>query len=437
MKKIIIRIGVFALTLVLLWAAIFVAALIPNDLIYENMHASSVYYSDKDAFAQNGEMRKMVDNYADTILLNVAWNMGYGEPFVSCLDTKYFDGNEDGADYGENWGLYCAVTGKQPANTDYTRYWHGMTIFVRLFMIFTDVNGIKLIWTIAAFVLLAINCAILIKKRQFFAAGALLLSFISVHIWNISLALEYQPAIIITLAILPFFITLEKRGDDALTILAIISGVLIAFFDFLTAETLTILIPLAVVFTMRKKDERFGSFKENFITLAKCGAAWFLSYAGTFLAKWTLASAVTGENKFLSAISSAEIRFIGETEELSSLEQFFLAPLANLSTLFGGTERVEASCIILGLILSAVVLGIIFFLFHNKNKFDGSFSLIMLIIALLPFARYFALNNHSYLHEYFTYRALAATILAVFAIVWFTLDFGTKSKTPQRKGKRK
>lgn len=437
MKKIIIRIGIFAVTLAVLWAAIFAAASIPNELIYDNMYASSIYYSDKDAFEEGGEMRKTVDNYADTILLNVAWNMGNGDPFVSCLDTKYFDGTEDGVDYGENWGLYCAITGRQSANTDYTRYWHGMTIFVRLFMLFTDVNGIKLIWTIAAFVLLALSAAILIKKRQYFAAGALIISFACVHIWNISLALEYQPAVLVTLAVLPFFIVFEKKGDGALTILAVISGVLIAFFDFLTAETLTILIPLATVFIMRKQENRFGGFRENFITLVKCGAAWLISYAGTFLTKWLLVSAVTGENKFTTAISSAEIRIAGEAEELSAVEQFFLAPLANLSTLFGGTERVEPACIVIGILISAAVLGAVFYLFRDKRRFDGAFSLTMLIIVLLPFVRYFTLNNHSYLHEYFTYRALAATILGIFSIIWFTLNFKMKKETPQKKGSRK
>lgn len=437
MKKIIIRIGVFALTLALLWAAIFGAACIPNELIYDNMYASSIYYSDKDAFSQDGEMRKIVDNYADTILLNVAWNMGNGDPFVSCLDTKYFDGAENGVDYGENWGLYCAITGRQSPNTDYTRYWHGMTVFVRLFMLFTDVNGIKLIWTVTAFVLLALSGALLIKKRQFFAAGALALTFICIHLWGISLALEYQPALIITLAILPFFIVFEKQGNGALTLLAVISGVLIAFFDFLTTETLTILIPLTVVFIMRKQENRFGGFKENFVTLVKCGIAWLMSYAGTFLAKWLLASAVTGENKIMSAISSAEIRIAGEAEELSAVEQFFLSPLANLSTLFGGTERVEPVCIILGLVLSAAVLGAIFYLFRDRSRFDGSFSLIMLIIAAVPFVRFFVLNNHSYLHEYFTYRALGSTILAVFSIVWFTLNFKMKKEAPRGKRSRK
>lgn len=431
MKKILICVGTFLAALTVLWAALFAASCIPNELIYDNMYNSSTYYSDKEAFVYDGTMRHTIDNYADSILLNVAWNMNSGDPFVSCLDTKYYDGE----DYGENWGLFCAVTGRNEPNTDYTRYWHGMALFVRLFMAFTDVNGIKAIGMISAFVLLGLNCAILLKKRQFFASAALALSFICVHLWNIRLSMEYQPAVLVTLAVLPFFILFEQRGDGILSALSVISGVLIAFFDFLTAETLTILIPLAVVFMIRKQENRFGSFRYSFVTAAKCCTAWLLSYAGTFLAKWGLSSAVTGENKFISALSSVEMRMIGETEELSSLQQVFFAPLSNISTLFGGENRLDPICILVGILLSAAVLGAVFYLFHDKSRFDGGFSLIMLIIALLPFVRYLLLSNHSYLHTFFTYRALAATILAVFAIVWSTLNFQPQKKKAAKKGR--
>jgi len=431
MKRILVCIGTFLVTLVVLWAALFAASCIPNELIYDNMYSSSIYYSDKKAFVYDGAMRRTADNYADSILLNVAWNMNSDDPFVSCLDTKYYDGE----DYGENWGLYCAITGKNEPNTDYTRYWHGMTLFVRLFTLFTDVNGIKTIGVVTAFVLLGLNCALLLKKRQFFAAGALALSFICVHLWNIRLSMEYQPAFLVTLAVLPFFIIFEHCGDGALSVLAVISGVLIAFFDFLTDETLTILIPLAIVFIIRKQDEHFGSFRQGFITTAKCGSAWLLSYAGTFLAKWGLASIVTGEDKFATALSSAEIRMIGEAEELSPVQQIFFAPLSNISTLFGGESRLDPLCVLAGIFLSAAVLGAIFYLFRDKSRFDGGFSLVMLIIALLPLARYLVLNNHSYLHTFFTYRALASTILAVFAIVWFTLNFRPQKKKSTKKGR--
>lgn len=429
------RIAVFAAVLLALWAALVAAAAIPNERIYDNMYESAFFFKDHAPYVNESQLRLVQDNYADSILLNVTWNMG-SDPFVSTLNSAYYDGNDGENDYGENWGLYCAVEGIAQPNTDYSRYWHGMAALIRPFMLFTDIDGIKLIGTIAAFVLLAVSAVLLLTKRQYFAAGALVAALMCVHVWNIGISLEYQPAVLVTLVLLPLYILFEKN-EGALSIFAVISGVMIAFFDFLTCETLTILIPLLIVFIMKKQENRLPDLKNSLILIIKCGGAWGLSYAGAFLVKWSAASLVTGENKFVKALASVEERFVGEAEELSPVKQFFLAPLANLSTLFGGTDRVEWRAVIGGLILSAVVLGAFFYLFRSKEKFDRSFTLIMLILGALPFARFFLLNNHSYLHEFFTYRALASSILALFAAIWYSLEFRPKKKKPHRKRREK
>ena len=428
------RIAVFAAVLTALWAALVAAAAIPNEHIYDNMYESAMFFKNHAPYVNESQLRLVQDNYADVILLNVAWNMG-SDPFVSTLNSAYYDGNDGTNDYGENWGFYCTLNGTPP-NKDYSRYWHGMAALIRPFMLFTDIDGIKLIGLTAAFVLLAVNTALLIIKRQYFAAGALVAALMCVHVWNIGISLEYQPAVLVTLALLPLYILFEKN-DGALSIFAVISGVMIAFFDFLTCETLTILIPLLIVFIMRKQDNRLPEFKDCFLLTMKCGTAWFLSYAGAYIVKWSAASLVTGENKFAAALTSVEERLIGEAEELDPVAQFFLAPLANISTLFGGTARVEWGSIAAGLIISAVVFGSVFYLFRCREKFDRSFTLIMLILGALPFVRFFVLNNHSYLHEFFTYRALASTILALFAMLWYSLEFRPKKKNSAAKGGKK
>lgn len=430
------RTAVFAAVLLVLWAALAAAAAIPNERIYDNMLKSALYYKDKGAFPYDSQIRLVEDNYADSILLNVSWNMGSGDPFSSALNTAYYDGNDGTNNYGENWGLYCAVQGIAEPNTDYTRYWHGMAAIIRPLMLFTDVSGIKMIGTIAAFVLLAANAALLLKKRQYFAACGLAAAFLCVHVWNIRLSMEYQPAVLVTLLLLPLYILLEQN-DGALSILAVISGVMIAFFDFLTCETLTILIPLLIVFIMRKQDNRLPDLRSNILLMLRCGSAWGLSYAGTFLVKWSAASLVTGENKFIAALTSAEIRISGEAEQLSPVEQLFLAPAANISTLFGGTERVDCGAIAAGLVICVIVFGSVFYLFRSRERFDRSFDLTMLILGVLPFARFFLLNNHSYLHEFFTYRALASTILAFLAVMWYWVEFFPKKKSSPKKGEKK
>lgn len=391
-------------------------------------------YNGIDPFYQSMGRNTVTDNYADVILLNVLWNIKSDDAFVSSLDTKYYDGDDGVTDRGENYGLYAAVSDNVPPNTDYSRYWHGSVIFIRPLMLITEVRGVKLAGFIFALLLLLIDCIMLIKRGQKFGAAALVISFLAVQMYNIRFALEYMPTVLICLGMLPFFVSLEKRGDVTLSVFSVICGTMTAFFDFLTTETLTILIPIIIIMMIRKNEGRFEGFKRELATSAKCGISWACAYLCTFLVKWTAASIATGENRFTAAISSAEVRVNGEAEELSPVIQMILAPLANISAMLGGYERVSPANIIAGLLITAALSAGIFLIFRRGEKGSGKdFAQLMLVLGLVPYLRYIVLNNHSYLHEFFTYRAQAASVLALMGAVWFC-TFG--APVPEKKGRK-
>ena len=434
MKNILKCIGAFFITIGALWVLLILTSLIPNGKIRTNMFGSAEQYNGADPFYQSAGRNTVTDNYADVILLNVLWNIKSDDPFVSSLDTKYYDGDDGVTDRGENYGLFSAVFEDTPPNTDYSRYWHGSVIFIRPLMLLGDVRVVKLAGIIFALLFLIIDCIMLIKRGQKFGAAALVISFLAVQMYNIRLSLEYMPTVLICLGMLPFFVCLEKRGDVPLSVLSVICGTMTAFFDFLTTETLTILIPLIIIMMIRKNEGRFEGFKRELATSAKCGVSWVCAYLCTFLVKWTAASIVTGENKFTAAIFSAEVRVNGEAEELSPVMQMIFAPLANISAMFGGYERVSPANIIAGLFITATLSAGIFFIFRRGEKGSGKgFVWLMLVLGLVPYLRYIVLNNHSYLHEFFTYRAQAASVLALMGAVWF-YTFGTP--LPEKKGRK-
>ena len=434
MKNILKCIGAFFITIAALWVLLVLTSLIPNGKIRTNMFGSAEQYNGAAPFYQSAGRNSVTDNYADVILLNVLWNIKSDDAFVSSLDTKYYDGDDGVTDRGENYGLFSAVFEDTPPNTDYSRYWHGSVIFIRPLMLLGDVRVVKLAGIIFALLFLIIDCIMLIKRRQSFVAAALVISFLAVQMYNIRLSLEYMPTVLICLGMLPFFVCLEKRGDVPLSVLSVICGTMTAFFDFLTTETLTILIPLIIIMMTRKNEGRFEGFKRELVTSAKCGVSWVCAYLCTFLVKWTAASIVTGENKFIAAIFSAEVRVNGEAEELSPVMQMIFAPLANISAMFGGYERVSPANIIAGLFITATLSSGIFFIFRRGEEGSGKgFARLMLVLGLVPYLRYIVLNNHSYLHEFFTYRAQAASVLALMGAVWF-YTFG--APVPEKKGRK-
>ncbi|MBQ8568583.1 MAG: hypothetical protein IJ446_05125 [Oscillospiraceae bacterium] len=424
-KKILCYVGTFAAALLFLWGALLLSSSVPDEKIYDNLYSSAQHYSGKMAFGfkSDGRYNSVTDNYADVILLNIIYNIKSNDPFISSLDTKYYSGGEEGV----NAGFYYSLTEGIPPDTDYTRYWHGMAVFIRPLLIFTDVEGIKNIGAWAVMLLMAALCVILTVKKQYFGAAAVIISFSAVQLWNIRLSLEYLPSAAVCFFMSILYVLLEKKSDDILIYLSICGGVMIAFFDFLTAETLTILIPLLLVYIIRMNDGRTGELKSMFRTFFLNCIAWGISYIMTFIAKWTIASAVTGENKFTAALSSVGERFAGEADKIGYPKLILYAPLANLSTVFGGTERISSGNIIVGLAVTAVVMCGVYYILRRKVFCKE--AVIFAVIAVIPFIRFSVLSNHSYLHEFFTYRALASSVMALLAFVWYNILLSENKKT--------
>ena len=423
---------VFILTLSALWLLLAAAAAIPNDAIRANMEKSALHYAEREpfSFAREGRWNTVADNYADAILLGVAWNMGID----GALNTRYNDGGE----LGENAGLFLAVTQGDPANTDYTRYWHGMCAPVRPLLLITDVAGIKLAGFLAILALAAVSIALLIQKKHIPLAVMLAAALAAVHIWNARLAMEYQPGFLVALTMLPFWLTLERRNNAWLMRLAVITGVCIAFFDFLTTETLSILLPLILIVYIREKEGRLGEARSALLQLIGCGGAWLAAYAGTFLAKWIAVSAATGENMFAPALSGAAERIGGAMQNGIESPRTILSPItANFTQIFTAGDRVEYAKTLLALAGMALIFVSVWYLLRADTGHRNAALLILALGMLVPL-RYIVMNNHSFLHSFFTYRALASTLLAAMAALWLSIRVGGKQpKREMRQRRRK
>ena len=249
-KDIAVCFAVFVGTLLLSWLFLIVSAMIPNAKIQDNMIESALIYAQEEAFpyCDGNKMNGVADNYADSIWLNIAWFMGKDNPVVATVDTKYYDGGA----YGENIGFYLAVSDEsiQP-NTDYTRYWHGTAGIIRFLHLFTDVNGIKIAGFAVILALAVVIAGLLIRNKNVLLAISFIVSLYLIKVWNVRFSMEYQPAFVIAFIICILCLLLEKKGDCNLLFLSVASGTLVSFYDFLTTETMTILLPLIFVISIR------------------------------------------------------------------------------------------------------------------------------------------------------------------------------------------
>ena len=157
--------------------------------------------------------------------------------------------------------------------------------------------------------------------------------------------------------------------------------------------------------------------------LLGCGFCWLAAYVGTFLVKWIAVSVTTGENHILAALDSFGNRVNGviTVEETMRHAGPLMAIGANFSVLFEGTGLTEfrqATAHLTAFMLA----GFLIYRLYRVRKKRHPGTGFLLFLGGIVFLRFGILANHSYMHAFFTYRALASTILAMLSAMVINLQ---------------
>ena len=188
-KRLIKYSAIFFLTVVLLLIALIGVAKIPKNAIRSNMIETAEYLGTKPAthFAVSGIRSSSIDWYADSLLLNIAYNLDDQNTMESVMWTP-FSGYTN--QHVSQYLLESARDGLEPTQ-EYLRYWHGSAVIVRLEHLFLNIRQIYFLHA----VIMAALCIWLL--RMLISAGlqqegiAFLLSIICASIWFVPFCLEY------------------------------------------------------------------------------------------------------------------------------------------------------------------------------------------------------------------------------------------------------
>ena len=395
----------FSLTVALLTVLLVLSAMIPKSAIRENVLESARFLCDGPLFgtAVEGVEGSRIDRYADSILLGIAWQYDGERPLGSVMESSYYYTD----DQNENQNLLDAVSKELPANQQYLRYWHGSIVFLRpLLCVFSlpqiyALNGVVLaaltIWLLAE----------LFRKKAFVPAFGVGLGLVMTASWFVPLSLEYTWCYFVMLAgsILAVKLAFSEKWQHMGTFF-LLSGMVTNYLDFLTTETLTLLIPLLLVLWLRKEKTALRP------VVVKGVLAWGCGYVGMWITKWLLAALVMGENVIPFVINHVQER-LGGNLGLSLGRYMTGAVLRNIRCLFPLEYGTLGVLIMLGLVVFGSYAGYV----HQKKSVHWDRVLLFALLGLVPYVRYLVLHNHAWLHCFFTYRAQLATVLAVVMIL--------------------
>ena len=424
MKSVIKYVSVFLATLLIMLLALACVSLIPTGAIQKKSEESAEYLLQKDTHFYNfidGSLGKSpyrawdcskVDQIADAILLSIAYYIDPDHPMESVLWANYYDGREDTSSHLRtmNESYQRTVNGEAPANKQYLRYWHGSLIIVRPLLMILNLRQMKVVQGIVISALLVTLLSLLLKYGLKAEAVCFTIAMIAVSIWFVPLSLEYTWMFILMLIGSILAVRLVKTGrEDRLGTLFFLLGMTAAYFDFLTTETLTVLMPLLLVVRIRNKDEEWK-------LVGQCVFLWGIAYVATWAAKWAIASIILKEN-VLPYVRWGAWNDLAVFKKTPALQVILQGLLYNITMLFPLGYRIIGGVIFFLLIVFFVFIPAYKGTVTLKKDVSWHRILLFFLVGIIVIVRFVVLRNHVLFHYFFTYRALASTILALCFIV--------------------
>ena len=430
-------------TLGSLFVLLVLSVSIPNDKIRSNLLDSATYLSESEELffqLREGDRRTEIHNYADATTLNILYSIE-GENLLWEVVLSPFYSDRMNIEKSVTELLEERIVSECPADTVYDRYWHGMILILKPLLTLFTLQQVRWIFLGMLIVCAVVLTILLLRKKQYLPAVLVWLGALSVQIWMAAFCVEYFPVFLIAFLISVAMISMERNRNRILD-LCVVSGVCVAFFDFLTTETLAFVLPMALVYVLWNSNGRIKKVSEELLYLFRAACCWAGAYVFTYLMKWGLASIACGEERFSVALMQLAGRQ-GNTvtnfamDSLSKnqipadalqnaggeiLPQFVSAIVINIRLLLGLSGKITLEKLMLLLVMTGLLLAVFIYLFRKQGRMEPV-SIILLLLGTIPMLRMMVLNNHSIEHCFFVYRSLYGTIVCYGAGVLTVIDW--------------
>ena len=337
-------------------------------------------------------LQTRMDNFTDAIILNQAYVMR-------------IEGFRTGVLLVPRWGevpllpyeaLRDGVNGEGSYIRYYARYWHGNTFLTRYLLVFYDYIDIRFLLYLVS-TLLMLWCGVSLWRRQGWqTAVAVMFGLAVCYAFVMQFSMQFAPALIIALV---GMIAVSHGCNPSQT--AFVVGSLTCYFDLLTAPMLTLGALLVVQASMDSEENVWCGWWNSL----RSALLWVVGYGGTWVMKWLIATVFTDENVIVDGIKNT----LGRTSGLDDFTRWD-ALTANIELL-----PLKYIAPILAVL---VVLALVHFNAKGWRK-----AMQILPIALLPWVWYLFAANHSYWHNWFTFRAQAVTVAAMMLAVAQMVDW--------------
>lgn len=367
-----------------------------------------------------------LDNYTDSIMLRTAMYDDNNSAVYNAMMNPLFMSNKIKDQVKSLLALIHGEKIDTMYSIGYPRYWHGYLVVLKPMLQFFNVSELRMI-NMMIQLLLMTGVIMLLSRRLGMAYG---LAFgLTVGFLNpVAIAASFQYSDISYIVLFSFLVALlfEKKIEEKNLWgrLFMITGILVAFLDFLTYPFVTLGLLLALIVLLQSK-----SFIAHLIDIIKCSILWGMGYAGMWAGKWIVSSLLTGQNLIFNAVNQVKERTGGDTSMISGAEDagVFKGIIKNIEIVWNSPVKLMILLVVLGLIL-LLITG------TTKLIFDINKIVPLLFVCVYPFIWYVVVENHSVIHPWMAYREMAITVFGMFCILATIFQKSDRRKCTKEKG---
>ncbi|HAU98683.1 MAG: hypothetical protein UX04_C0002G0276 [Microgenomates group bacterium GW2011_GWF2_45_18] len=401
MLQVIYRIVLSYVVLLLIFVgSLYVVNNIPTEMVRKNLEGSVAVIKHEGMYPSRGiSWRKIVlDNFTDAIMLNVAYSVDSNDPLRSSIRTIQHDGDEKAEDQALNLEKIGQKSGVH--ETVYERYWHGYLIFLRPLLTIGSYAHVRVVWSIALYILAGLVFVEMRKRVGIRAAFAFLIGLIAVDFFWIGESLQLSN--VFMTGMIGSYILLKNQhwSFSSTLIFFFIMGGVTSYIDFLSAP----LVGLSLLLFIAVERIR-GKLVQKVALLA---FFWMVGYSSLWASKWFLAEFTYVRGAITSGYTKVEDRMMSPVDaEFSRV----VAVKRNFLQFRGYDKRNKFALLYLGIGYSIFMLR---YLTFRSARFER--VIIFLGLGFLPYAWYFFAAEHSYIHVLFTYRNQLMTVISFFLL---------------------
>lgn len=273
MKKLMKYVCTIIVLILIYFSALYVTSLIPASVLKSKVSESAEILLEQGnnyiVPIVNKNMYIKFDNYTDALMINTAYSIDSKNPLTSSLVCRknYIPGTtkieyqdtvselKSASKYSELdqvGELNDTVRGEIEESFEYARYWHGYLVPLRILLCIFNINEIRILFILLFLVLITTLMVLITKKINIYAMLVFLVALTSVEYFYIGISLQGSSIFFIAMIASIILIYRYNKIKD-FPLLFLVVGSLTSFFDFLTVPLLTLGIPFAIFFLIKRK----------------------------------------------------------------------------------------------------------------------------------------------------------------------------------------